>query len=40
MTLCVTQMEIPYTPGMLLTKIFRTLVTIWKTLLTELINGM
>lgn len=40
MTLHVTQVEILHTSGMLLTKIFRTLMTIWKTLLTELINGM
>lgn len=40
MTLCETEMEILCTSGMFLFKIFRTLVTIYKSLLTELINGM
>lgn len=40
MTLCATEMEILCTSGMFLFKIFRTLVTIYKSLLTELINGM
>lgn len=36
---CDTNGNTPHS-AMLLSKIFRTLVTIWKTLLTELINGM
>lgn len=40
MTLCDTEMEILCTSGIFLFKIFRTLVTIHKSLLTELINAM
>jgi len=40
MTLCETEMEILYTSGVFLSKMFRTLVTIQKSLLTVLINGM